>query len=444
MDQERKRNVGNRYLIVLLLVVSIFGCKDDEKTVVEDIVEVIEEPKEIIEFGFNVQDYVVKRDTIRKGDSFGEILERNHVGYPKIFHIAEKAKDTFDIRRLQIGKPYTLLCSKDSLETPKCFIYQPSLEEYVVINFQDSIHAYTSRKPIKYVEKTATGVINSSISQTLEEQGLSPRLAYKLADDIYAWTIDFRRLQKGDRFKVIYTDKYIDDTIYTGVHNIKAAYFEHNKEPFYAFEFVTDSAKGIIDYFSEDAKNLRRAFLKAPVKFSRISSRYNLKRRIAVYGFKLRPHRGTDFAAPIGTPIMATANGTVIDSRRRGGNGNYVKIRHNATYETQYLHMKKRKSKVGEFVKQGDVIGWVGMTGNTGGPHVCYRFWKNGKEVDPFKQKLPEAKPISDSLKVEYLKFIEPIKIRLDNIHFLEDVFEEQNQPEQTIKQNNNLISLNH
>ena len=444
MDQERKRNVGNRYLIVLLLVVSIFGCKDDEKTVVEDIEEVVEEPKEIIEFGFNVQDYVVKRDTIRKGDSFGEILERNHVGYPKIFHIAEKAKDTFDIRRLQIGKPYTLLCSKDSLETPKCFIYQPSLEEYVVINFQDSVHAYTSRKPIKYVEKTATGVINSSISQTLEEQGLSPRLAYKLADDIYAWTIDFRRLQKGDRFKVIYTDKYIDDTIYTGVHNIKAAYFEHNKEPFYAFEFVTDSAKGIIDYFSEDAKNLRRAFLKAPVKFSRISSRYNLKRRIAVYGFKLRPHRGTDFAAPIGTPIMATANGTVIDSRRRGGNGNYVKIRHNATYETQYLHMKKRKSKVGEFVKQGDVIGWVGMTGNTGGPHVCYRFWKNGKEVDPFKQKLPEAKPISDSLKVEYLKFIEPIKIRLDNIHFLEDVFEEQNQPEQTIKQNNNLISLNH
>ena len=140
---------------------------------------------------------------------------------------------------------------------------------------------------------------------------------------------------------------------------------------------------------------------------------------------------------------MATANGTVIDSRRKGGNGNYVKIRHNATYETQYLHMSKRLVKVGQFVKQGDIIGKVGMTGNTGGPHVCYRFWKNGKQVDPFKQKLPEAKPISDSLKVEYLKFIQPIKIQLDNIHFLEDVFEEQNQPEQTIKQNNNLISLN-
>ncbi|WP_298494446.1 peptidoglycan DD-metalloendopeptidase family protein [uncultured Algibacter sp.] len=443
MDRERNSNVGIRCLTFVLLAISFFGCKEDQKQEVNDIVEVIEEPKEVFEFGFKVDDYIIKRDTIRRGDSFGEILERNKVGYPKIFNIAEIAKDTFDIRRLQVGKPYTLLCTKDSLETPKCFIYQPNLEEYVVINFQDSIHAYTSRKPITYVEKTATGIINSNISETLEEQGLSPRLAYKMADDIYAWTIDFRRLQKGDRFKVIYTDKYIDDTIYTGVHNIKAAYFEHNKEPFYAFEFVTDSTKGIVDYFSEDAKNLRRAFLKAPVKFSRISSRYNLKRRIAVYGFKLRPHKGTDFAAPIGTPIMATANGTVIDSKKRGGNGNYVKIRHNATYETQYLHMKKRKAKVGDFVKQGDVIGWVGMTGNTGGPHVCYRFWKNGKQVDPFKQKLPEAKPISDSLKVEYLKFIEPIKTQLDNIHFLEDVFEEQNQPEHTIKQNNNLISFN-
>ncbi|MDB4273686.1 peptidoglycan DD-metalloendopeptidase family protein [Algibacter sp.] len=442
MDRERNTRLGNRYLIALALAICFIGCKDEPKALIKELA-VIEEPEPTLEFGFNLDNYIVKRDTIKKGDSFGEILERNHVGYPKIFHIAEKAKDTFDIRRLQIGKSYTLLCSKDSLEVPRCFIYQPNLEEYVVINFQDSIHAYTSRKPIKYVEKTVTGIITSSISETLDEQGVSAVLTNKLADDIYAWTIDFRRLQKGDRFKVIYTDKYIDDTIYTGVHDVKATYFEHNKEPFYAFRFETDSLKGVIDYFDDKAKNLRRAFLKAPVKFSRISSRYNLKRRIAVYGFKVRAHKGTDFAARIGTPIMATANGTVIDSRRRGGNGNYVKIRHNATYETQYLHMSKRLVKVGQFVKQGDIIGKVGMTGNTGGPHVCYRFWKNGKQVDPFKQKLPEAKPISDSLKVEYLKFIQPIKIRLDNIHFLEDVFEEQNEQEQTIKQNNNLISLN-
>ncbi|MFL1010800.1 peptidoglycan DD-metalloendopeptidase family protein [Flavisericum labens] len=429
MDRERERNLGNRYLIALLAIAAFFiSCKEEEeKVLVEKPEKVVEEVKEIIEFGFKLNDYIVKRDTVKAGESFGEILERNNIGYPKIFHIAEKTKEIYNIARFfQRGKPYTILCAKDSLESPQSFIYQPSKEEYVVINFKDTIHAFKGVKPITYVEKTVTGVINSSISETLDEQGVSAVLTNKLADEIYAWTIDFRRLQKGDRFKVIYTDKYIDDSIYTGVHDVKAAYFEHNSEPFYAFRFQTDSVKGIVDYFNEEAKNLRRAFLKAPVKFSRISSRYNLRRRIAVYGYKVRPHKGTDFAAPIGTPIMATANGTVTESKRRGGNGNYVKIRHNATYETQYLHMSRRKSKVGDFVKQGDVIGWVGMTGNTGGPHVCYRFWKNGRQVDPFKQKLPEAKPISDSLKVKYLDFIEPIKYQLDNLYFKPEIKEEQ------------------
>ncbi|WP_252723184.1 peptidoglycan DD-metalloendopeptidase family protein [Pseudotamlana agarivorans] len=446
MDRDRKRSMGNKYRVAALLLVILFSaCKEATKTpipIVKVDIPEIEEVKDIIEFGYNLNDFVVKRDTIKSGDSFGQILGRNNVGYSTIHNIVESAKNTFNIRSLQLGKPYTLLCAKDSLETPECFIYQPNPEDYVVIDFKDSIQAYTDKKPINYIEKSATGVINSSISVALEEQGLSPRLAFKLADEIYAWTIDFRRLQKGDRFKVIYTDKYIDDSIYTGVHNVKAAYFEHNSEPFYAFAFETDAEKGIVDYFNDEAKNLRRAFLKAPVQFSRISSRYNLKRRIAVYGYKVRPHKGTDFAAPIGTPIMATANGTVTKSERRGGNGNYVKIRHNATYETQYLHMSKRKVKVGEYVKQGDVIGWVGMTGNTGGPHVCYRFWVNGKQVDPFKQKLPLAKSISDSLKIEYLDFIKPIKEQLDNIPFeVKPELIEEPKGETVRQSNQNLIS---
>ncbi|MGG5487726.1 peptidoglycan DD-metalloendopeptidase family protein [Gaetbulibacter sp. PBL-D1] len=427
---------SKKLLIALLIFTSILSCKDDEKEKIEEVpLQTFVEPEGIKEFGFNLNDYIVKRDTIKSGDSFGVILERNNLGYPKIFQIAERAKDTFDITKLQVGKPYTLLCAKDSIQTPRCFIYQPNKEEYVVVNFHDSIHAYTSRKPIKYVEKVATGTISSNISEALEKQGLSPRLAFKMADEIYAWTIDFRRLQPGDRFKVIYTDKYIDDSIYAGVHNIKAAFFEHNKEPFYAFQFETDSTKGIKDYFNEEAKNLRRAFLKMPVKYGRLSSRYNLKRRIAYYGYKIRPHKGTDFAAPVGTEIMATANGTVTESRRKGGNGNYVKIRHNATYSTQYLHMSRRKVKVGDYVKQGDVIGWVGMTGNTGGPHVCYRFWKNGKQVDPFREKLPEAEPISDSLKVRYLEYIKPIRTQLDNI-----LFEEQ-EPEIELAIEDDIIS---
>jgi len=412
----------SRIFLAFLVLISLSSCKKDvkENTIQEtDLVQ--KQEIERFEFGFNLNNYIVVRDTIRKGDSFGEILERNKIGYPKIFHIAEKAKDTFDIRKLIVGKPYTLLFSKDSLQLPQCFIYQPTKEEYVVIDFQDSItKAYIKRKPVKYVEKEASGVITSTISEALDQQGISMVLAYDMSD-IYAWTIDFFRLQKGDRFKVIYTDKYIDDTIYGGIQHIKAAYFEHRNESFYAFDFETDSVKGISDYFSEDAKHLRRAFLKGPVQFSRVSSRYNLRRRIAYYGNRIRPHKGTDFAAPNGTQILATANGTVVESTRKGGNGKYVKIKHNATYSTQYLHMKNRNVKVGDFVKQGDVIGWIGMTGNTSGPHVCYRFWKNGIQVDPFRQKLPEAKPISEELKASYLKFITPIKIQIDNIEFLEE-----------------------
>ncbi|WP_053970995.1 peptidoglycan DD-metalloendopeptidase family protein [Mangrovimonas sp. ST2L15] len=427
MDQRRIEALGRKCLTFLTAALLVTSCgKKKESLPIEETEEIaIVEPEDTFEFGFNLNDYVVKRDTVRSGDSFGVIMERNRLGYPKIFQIAEGAKSSFDITKLQIGKPYTLLCSKDTLQEPKCFIYQPNKEEYVVVNFQDSIHAYTNRKPVTYVEKEVAGVITSSISETLEDLGISPRLTFKLADDIYAWTIDFRRLQKGDRFKVIYTDKYIDDSIYAGIADVKAAFFEHNGEPFYAFEYETDSIKGLSDYFNEEANNLRRAFLKAPVEYKRISSRYNLRRRIALYGNKIRPHKGTDFAADIGTPIRATANGTVIKSAYTRGNGNYVKIKHNATYSTQYLHMKKQNVKVGQFVKQGDVIGWVGMTGNTSGPHVCYRFWKNGVQVDPFRQKLPAAEPIADSLKTSYLAFIQPLKEQLDRIPFKEVPAEE-------------------
>lgn len=410
-----------KILLVLMVGIGFISCNDEVKREEQEVITSIK-PKELKEFGFILNDYIVKRDTIKNGDSFGKILERNRIGYPQIYNIVEGAKDSFDIRKLQIGKPYTVLCSKDSTEAAKAFIYQPNKEDYYVVNFQDSvIHAYKKSKPIVFKEREVSGVIESSISESLDKQGIGVGLAYEMSD-VYAWTIDFFRLQKGDKFKVIYTEKFIDDTIYAGIHKIKAAYFEHNKEPFYAFEFKTDSIKGIVDYFNEDAKNMRRAFLKAPVEYKRISSRFNLKRRIALYGNRLRPHKGTDFTANIGTPIMATANGTVIESAKRGGNGNYVKIKHNSTYTTQYLHMKKRKVRVGEFVKQGDIIGWVGMTGNTSGPHVCYRFWKNGKQVDPFKQKLPEAEPISDSLKVKYLEFIKPLKIQLDTIPFQNEI----------------------
>nr|WP_321232577.1 peptidoglycan DD-metalloendopeptidase family protein [uncultured Psychroserpens sp.] len=403
-------------LIALFICIGFFSCKEEEKPDLEPLQTYVE-PEPDKEFGFILEDYIVKRDTIKRGDSFGEILERNHIGYPRIFNIAEKVKDSFDIRNLRAGRPYTLLCAKDSLQTPQCFIYQPNSIEYVVIKMTDSIEAYNGRKPITIVQKEASGIVMNNLSETMESQGLPYQLINDMSD-IYAWTIDFFRLQKGDRFKIVYKQRFIEDTIYAGIESIEAAYFEHKNEPFYAFNFQVDSTKNISDYFDENTKSLRRTFLKAPVQFSRISSRYNLNRRIKYYGYKLRPHKGTDFAAPIGTPILATANGTVTESTRRGGNGKYVKIKHNGTYSTQYLHMKAQNVRKGDFVKQGDVIGWVGMTGNTGGPHVCYRFWKNGKQVDPFREKLPAAESIPDSLKVNYNEFIKPFKSQLDNIQF--------------------------
>lgn len=387
-------------------------CTTTEKEMTE-----LQEVKEDMKFGYNMNNFFVVQDTIQRGESFGEILSRYDVDFSKIYKIANQAKHTFDIRQLRAGKPYMLLCSKDEKRTPQSFIYQPNKIEYVVLEFCDSIIAYKQRKPVKIVEKEAFGEIKSSLSETMEAQGLPIQLIYDMSDDIYAWTIDFFRLQEGDNFKVIYKQRFVEDSIYAGIESIDAAYFEHKGEPIYAFDYITPESKNSTDYYDETGKSLQKAFLKSPIKFSRISSRYNLNRRIALYGNKVRPHKGTDFAAPVGTPILATASGTVVESTRRGGNGKYVKIRHNATYSTQYLHMSKRMVNVGDFVKQGDVIGKVGMTGNTSGPHVCYRFWKNGRQVDPFRQKLPDAKALPKQYKTDYLAYISPLKQRLDSIN---------------------------
>ena len=401
----------NRTLSFFLISIFLISCSKAEKKEVQKKVE----EKIITEFGYTLNNYNVKKSKVKNGDSFGSILERNNLYYPQIYNIVQKVKKVYDIRKINIGKPYTILSSKDSLNTPLVFIYQPNKIDYVVVSLTDSLWAEKKSKAVKIKEFEAEGIITSSLSETMEKQKLSPLLSNELSE-IYAWTIDFFRLEKGDNFKIIYSAKYIDDSIYVGLNRIHSAFFEHRGKPFYAIEFETDPKRGIVEYFDENGKNLRRAFLRSPVQFSRVSSRYNLKRRIAYYGYRIRPHKGTDFAAAVGTPIRATASGTVTKSSYTRSNGNYVKIKHNGTYSTQYLHMDKRGVKVGQFVKQGDYIGTVGMTGNTSGPHVCYRFWKNGRQVDPLKQKLPEAKPISKELKERYMVHMDPIKKQLDAI----------------------------
>jgi len=408
-----KINYKSSVLCLLFSLTFLVGCKTE--TPKKSLKEVA--PKDSIFYGINFNQFEVIRDTVKKNETFGQIMLRNNIGYSKIYGISKEYREVFDVRRLGIGRPYTLLKSKDSLQSTQYFIYEQDAIRYAVIDFTNGVNVCKKEKPVKYVTREASGVITSSLSEAILDQGIDYDVTNNLSV-IYAWTIDFFSLQKGDKFKVVYKEKFINDTIYAGAGPIESAYFEHNGKPFYAFRHMPDTVNKIVEYFDENGNNLRRAFLRAPVNFAKISSRYNLKRKIAFYGNKVRPHKGTDYKAAVGTEILATANGRVVESTRRGGNGKYVKIKHNNVYSTQYLHMKAQKVKKGDYVKQGDVIGWVGMTGNTSGPHVCYRFWKNGRQVDPLKEKLPAAEPLPKSILNQYLVEIAPMKEQIDNINF--------------------------
>ncbi len=416
-------------MFMSFLILLFLGCSNTSNQSIEETEKIVEELIPDLFYGIDLNEFDVETKKIKRGDTFGKIIEDNGIDYPDVYNILQAIKGKVNVRKLTIGKPYSLFYSKDSIPTPEFFVYHPGPQSFSLIHLRDSLYGNQVHKPVRLVELEASGIIKSSLYETMQNSGVNESLTYYLSD-VYAWTVDFFRLQKGDRFKIIYTEKFVDDSISIGVERIKAAYFEHKGKPLYAFEYISDQKKGIVDYFDDQAKSLRRAFLQGPLKFNRVSSRYNLRRRIAYYGNRIRPHKGTDFAASVGTPILATANGNIVKSSYSRGNGNYVTIKHNGVYSTQYLHMKKRNVRVGQFVNQGDIIGWVGMTGNTSGPHVCYRFWKNGRQVDPFKQKLPEAKPISNNLKANFAQHIIPYKTKLDCIVFDDD-------PEAEIADNN-------
>ena len=348
-------------------------------------------------FDINVDSFEVIQSTIKKNEFLANILLPYNIDYAIIGALAKKSKSIFDVRRIAVGQDYTLLISKDSLQKAAYFIYEIDAVDYVVYDLRDSIEIVRKKRPIESKIQTASGIINSSLYQTLQESNANPFLAVKLAD-IFAWSIDFYRIQKGDWFKVIYEEKFVDGNS-IGVGKIEVVEFKHFDRSYLAFCYDVD---GRTEYYDEKANSLRKAFLKSPLKFSRLSSRFTMRRFHPVQK-RWKAHLGTDYAAPRGTPILATSDGVVIKSAYGRGNGNYVKLRHNSVYETQYLHMSKRNAKVGTQVRQGDVIGYVGSTGLATGPHVCYRFWKNGRQVDHLKEDFPSAEPISPSIKADFL-----------------------------------------
>ena len=394
----------------------LYSCDNNgQKKSESEEPEIVVAPEIVDTYLFEIKtnDYIVLKNKVAKNQTFGEILQNQNISYPTVLELVKKSKGIFNIKRMQRNKNYTLLCKNDSLTTAEVMIYQPNAIDYIVFDMRDSIKVYSGKKEVELREREVSGIIASSLSQTLDDQNVDYRVSNELSE-IYAWSIDFFRLQKGDYFRVIFDEKYIDDSTYVGIGPIKACEFYNNGQSFYSFYF--DKGK-FPEYFDENGRNLRKAFLKAPLKYGtfRVSSRYSGRRYHPVL-HRWKSHLGTDYAAPTGTPIISTANGTVSKSAYNKNNGHYVKVRHNATYSTQYLHMSRRAVKVGQTVKQGQVIGYVGKTGLATGPHVCYRFWKNGKQVDGQRQKLPDGKPIDKDVKEQFLIEMRPMKDRLDLI----------------------------
>ncbi|MGG7036903.1 MAG: peptidoglycan DD-metalloendopeptidase family protein [Flavobacterium sp.] len=379
--------------------------------------EKIESPKakiKLVEFGFNLHEFNIVNDTIRSGDTFGSLLDKQNLNERKVYDIVHQVKDSFDVRNIRKGKPYTILRVKDRTNKIQAFIYQPDKLNYYVVDFRDSVVAYKKIRPVKYKTRTIAGALNASLSETLVGLKVDPALAPRIAK-IYAWSIDFFKLKKGDKFAMTFTERFINDTIYDGVDSLKSAYFEYKGKKIYAFPFSPDGSTGKQQYYDEEGKTLKNFFLKAPLKYINITSRYTGHRFHPVQKI-WKAHKGTDYAAPTGTPIMTTASGIVEQAGYTAGNGNFVKVKHDGTYSTQYLHMSKILVKRGQRVTQGQVIGKVGSTGLSSGPHVCYRFWKNGVQVDALKLNLPTSTPMDSKLKPKFMAQMLPLKKVLDSV----------------------------
>jgi murein DD-endopeptidase MepM/ murein hydrolase activator NlpD len=389
-----------------------------------DSVEVVIEIREpSFAYGMIVDDYSITEGFIKKNQMLGDLLEENKVPARLIHQLSTLSREIFDVRRIAPNRKYTLFRDLDSIGTLKALVYEPNPIDYVVIQFGDSLQVENHRREVVTVERTVTGVINSTLSHTIEDLGISHELTNKFVD-IFAWQVDFQRLQKGDRFKLIYEEDLVEGQS-VGIKGISAIYFEHFNSPYYAFPY--DQGNGL-DYFDDEGNSLRKALLKYPIEFTRISSRYSGRRFHPVQKV-YKAHLGTDFAAPTGTPIRTVGDGIVLEAQYKSNNGNYVKIRHNSTYTTQYLHMSKIASGVraGVRVRQGQTIGFVGSTGLATGPHLCYRFWRNDVQVDALRVELPPSEPIMKEHQASFEEVRKALTARLDSIPFQEPV----PQPEQ-------------
>lgn len=365
-------------------------------------------------YGFIEDSFHIERGMVGRNQNLATLLLSQKIDYAIIHQLAENSKAVFDVRRIRTGNKYTVFFRKDSLKTPEFFVYEVDNTNYLVMELNGNNSVTRYQKPIEVIRKEGSGIITSSLWNAIGENNLSPMLAIELSE-IYAWTVDFFGIEKGDNFRVIFDESYVEG-VSIGVSSIHAALFNHRGQPFYAFHYEEDSSWS---FFDDKGQSLRKAFLKAPLKFSRISSRFSHNRFHPVLKIR-RPHHGIDYAAPSGTPVYALGDGRIT---HRGwdpkGGGNYIKIKHNSVYMTVYMHLSGFATGIskGQNVKQGQLIGYVGKTGLATGPHLDFRVYKNGNPIDPLKMEAPAVDPIREDNMTQFLEFIAPIKIELDSIN---------------------------
>ncbi|KAA5541217.1 peptidoglycan DD-metalloendopeptidase family protein [Adhaeribacter rhizoryzae] len=370
-------------------------------------------PPAPIVYGIPTDSLEIVESEVERGETVSSILGAYNISPVTIHELALKAKNIFNLKRIQPKRNYILLHTRDSAQTAQYFIYEPNEREYIIYDLRDSLQVTRHKREMQIIERELAGEIKGSLYESVLAAGGSAQLVDKLAD-IYAWRLNLNHMQPGDQFKLIFEEKQINGSV-IGYGALKAAFFQHNGQPLYAIAF--DQGNGVA-YYDQDGKSFKKAFLKEPLEYSRVSSRYTMRRFHPVQK-RFKAHLGTDFAAPRGTPIRSVGEGVILDAAYARGNGYFVKIRHNKTYTTQYLHLSKFAKGIrrGKTVQQGQTIGYVGSTGLSTGPHLCYRLWKNGKQVDALKVKLPLAEPVNRKSKKAFLAAKEEIVKRLEALN---------------------------
>ena len=397
---------------IVLIIVAILYFRSQSESVESDVVVKGEEAKETIEvkkrFGIAVNSYTIKTVKIKTNEFFSDLLMAEGIPYNRIDSLLKVGDSIFDVKRMKAGKKFFFFQTKDTSKITHYAVYEDNAIDYFVFGLQDSLFVLHGQNEVVYRRTTAQGVIESSLWNSMAAQNLNPYLSIHLSE-IFAWSVDFFGIQKQDNYQVVFEESFVNDSS-IGIHKVLAARFENTGHAYYAFYFEKDS---VADYFDEEGGSMRRTFLKAPLKYSRVSSKFSNSRYHPVLKIR-RPHHGVDYAAPRGTPVHAIGDGKVIKKAWSGGGGRAVKIKHNGTYTTQYMHLSKYANiKVGDFVKQGQLIGYVGSSGLATGPHLDFRFYVNGKAVDPLKVKSPPAEPLDSIYLDTFNLYVNKVKAEL-------------------------------